>query len=258
MNFGNWNEEIHNDAEQIKRIKKAESADLTPAAIDYDKQSGTFKGSGKNPYEVTLDFCPCGDFRRRRLPCKHIYRLAMELKLFSGNFDVGISKYDLSTKIFSLDVEVQKALYDICYTAAYSPQRAFVFDKSEFPNYLDLITNGFCIEILSDYADAFSTVPVSIIKEIFKDFKAENKPKYNAITKTYLKWISENDDIISTELNEQYAVLQFNEQTLSKVHTIVSRYRKKFIKKEVPLDENNPSLDLYSVEYEEIFNNEII
>ena len=32
-------------------------------------------------YETTLRYCTCMDFRKRRLPCKHMYRLAVELKL---------------------------------------------------------------------------------------------------------------------------------------------------------------------------------
>ena len=101
------------------------------------------------------------------------------------------------------------------------------------------------------------TVPVSTIKEMFKDIVADDKPKYNAITKTYLNWISENDYIIANQLSKHYAVLQLNEQINSKVHAIVSRYRKKFIKKEVPYVDDFFG-DLYSVEYEEVFNNEII
>lgn len=257
MTFCNWDKEIHNDEEQLKRIKRAESADMTPTSIDYENQTGVFKGSGKKPYEVSLDFCTCSDFRRRKLPCKHIYRLAMELGLFDSDYDVGINKFDLSKAIFSLDVEVQKALYDICCDAAYHSQITFVFNKEEFPKYIELITNGFCIEILSNYHDAFLTVPVSTIKEMFKDIVADDKPKYNAITKTYLNWISENDYIIANQLSKHYAVLQLNEQINSKVHAIVSRYRKKFIKKEVPYVDDFFG-DLYSVEYEEVFNNEII
>ncbi len=82
-NFFNGNyEQLHQDDEQIKRIKSSTTAKLTPVTIDIENKSGIFKGSGKNPYNVTLDHCNCGDFRRRKLPCKHIYRLAAELDIF--------------------------------------------------------------------------------------------------------------------------------------------------------------------------------
>lgn len=42
-------------------------------------EKGEFKGSGKNPYIVTLDNCSCGDFIRYHKPCKHMFSLAINL-----------------------------------------------------------------------------------------------------------------------------------------------------------------------------------
>lgn len=81
MTFGNWPDEIHEDIEQKKRLTSAMSAKLTPLRIDADSQSGVFAGSAATPYTTTLDSCTCVDFIRRKLPCKHIYRLAIELGL---------------------------------------------------------------------------------------------------------------------------------------------------------------------------------
>lgn len=75
-----WKPEIHTTEYALKRIKSAQSAKLTPIKIDTTDFYGYFQGShGK--YETWLDYCPCGDFHRSKLPCKHIYRLAIELKL---------------------------------------------------------------------------------------------------------------------------------------------------------------------------------
>lgn len=75
-----WKPEIHTTDYAFKRIKSAQSAKLTPIKIDTTDFYGYFQGShGK--YETWLDYCPCGDFHRSKLPCKHIYRLAIELKL---------------------------------------------------------------------------------------------------------------------------------------------------------------------------------
>jgi len=77
-----WKQEIHTTDYALKRIKSATSAKLTPIKIDTSDNYGYFQGScGK--YETFLDFCPCGDFRRSGLPCKHIYRLAIELGLIN-------------------------------------------------------------------------------------------------------------------------------------------------------------------------------
>lgn len=73
-------EDIDSHPEQAKRIKKAKDTKMAPVSIDYVGQTAIFAGSGKNPYNTTVGSCTCRDFSIRRLPCKHIYRLRMELK----------------------------------------------------------------------------------------------------------------------------------------------------------------------------------
>ena len=75
-----WSEETHTTDYATKRIKSAKSAKLTPLKIDVTDCYGYFQGN-HGRYETFLDYCPCGDFHRSKLPCKHIYRLAIELGL---------------------------------------------------------------------------------------------------------------------------------------------------------------------------------
>lgn len=75
-----WTQETHETEYALKRIKSAQSAKLTPVEINSEDTYGYFQGS-HGRYETFLDYCPCGDFRRSKLPCKHIYRLAAELGL---------------------------------------------------------------------------------------------------------------------------------------------------------------------------------
>ena len=55
----------------------AESAEIIPPIF----VKARIKGKEPQPYEVTLDSCTCKDFERTRHPCKHMYRLALELGL---------------------------------------------------------------------------------------------------------------------------------------------------------------------------------
>lgn len=75
--------ETHEDQEQVKRQKSALDKKLTPISIDKENLSAVFRGSSED-YITTLSSCQCVDFRRRELPCKHMYRLAMELGYFPG------------------------------------------------------------------------------------------------------------------------------------------------------------------------------
>lgn len=67
--------------ERRKREIKAASAECVPISISAETQSGVFKGSSGN-YNTWIAECECNDFRRRLLPCKHMYRLAQELGLY--------------------------------------------------------------------------------------------------------------------------------------------------------------------------------
>lgn len=77
-----WNQwkSYHQEPEQIKRQKSACEAKMTPLSVDNVHGSGIFQGS-KYQYTATLQSCQCVDFCRRKLPCKHMYRLATELEL---------------------------------------------------------------------------------------------------------------------------------------------------------------------------------
>ena len=54
MKFGSWNEDIHSDYEQIKRI--AFSQRIKPENVDLDEESKTAVVTGRDGmYNVTLD-----------------------------------------------------------------------------------------------------------------------------------------------------------------------------------------------------------
>lgn len=72
--------DIDSQPEQIKRQQRAQEKKCTPLSVDYVARTAVFAGSGRQPYETAEDSCTCRDFFVRRLPCKHIYRLRMELE----------------------------------------------------------------------------------------------------------------------------------------------------------------------------------
>lgn len=72
--------DIDANPEQIKRIERAKENKCAPIKIDFESRTALFQGSGKSPYETTESSCTCRDFFIRRLPCKHIYRLRMEIE----------------------------------------------------------------------------------------------------------------------------------------------------------------------------------
>lgn len=70
-------EELHNDEEQL--LRQDNSFKVEMANVRKKAQTGRTK---YGDYEVSLESCTCMDFQMRQLPCKHMYKLANELKLF--------------------------------------------------------------------------------------------------------------------------------------------------------------------------------
>lgn len=96
---------LHEDPEQIRRrlnAKKIKADNITDYGDHYD-----IIGSSGDIYEVTLNECSCFDFLNRGLPCKHIYRFALEhniiedfpkirpknVKIFSDKIDQEIEHF---------------------------------------------------------------------------------------------------------------------------------------------------------------------
>ena len=88
--FGPWTEHAA-DADEEKRLASAQQSKTSPISIDKEHETGVFYGSGKDPYQTSLASCTCNDFVRRKKPCKHVFRLAMELGIIDAAYKTGRS-----------------------------------------------------------------------------------------------------------------------------------------------------------------------
>ena len=94
-------EELHNELEQQKRQERSSEVEINwmpvigkdgqPVLNEKSKKprrnymiNGRLKTCRIGDYLVTLESCTCKDYERRRLPCKHMYRLAQKLRLFTS------------------------------------------------------------------------------------------------------------------------------------------------------------------------------
>lgn len=106
--------------EQQQRLQRAKDPKYTPIFIDRNRCTAKIRGKSST-YDVSLESCSCPDFQRRNLPCKHMYRLAIEL----GVVDQPVSSYKngdgYSWKkaveiIEKYPEEVQRTFYEIFKT----------------------------------------------------------------------------------------------------------------------------------------------
>lgn len=130
--FSIWPQAIHETQDQEKRLKIAKSSKTTPASIDKENQTAIFPSSGKNAYKTTLESCSCGDFISRRRPCKHIYRLAIELGLLDEAAESGLNRNlqmpleEAVAELENLTDEAQISVKEFLYESLYG-------GKCEFP-----------------------------------------------------------------------------------------------------------------------------
>ena len=78
--WGSWFSYIHDDPAQVTRQKRAWGCYIE--SIDRYNGTARMTASGRI-YSTTLKDCTCPDFQKRGKPCKHMYRLAMELDLIN-------------------------------------------------------------------------------------------------------------------------------------------------------------------------------
>lgn len=78
MTFGKWNESLHNEVEQLKRINNSLDIKNEKVTLNPESETATIIGSD-GTYDVSLNGCTCTDFGFRNAPCKHMYKLASEL-----------------------------------------------------------------------------------------------------------------------------------------------------------------------------------
>lgn len=149
-----WTEEITNP----KAYEKALTEATTPLSIDRDKQEGEFNGASNTrpePYHTTLEKCPCGAHGKPEHPCKHMYRLAMELGLMPGSFktdkaQIRISAYqrksgftldEFVARIESVSEEAQLALRAYLRKSTCKPI-VYKSLKRDLPLFAELVKAG--------------------------------------------------------------------------------------------------------------------
>ena len=78
--WSRWNECRDSDA-QRKRMSRAIEGDTTMLKINKGARMAWFVGSNGVKYTTSLIGCTCPDFKERSVPCKHMYKLAIECEI---------------------------------------------------------------------------------------------------------------------------------------------------------------------------------
>lgn len=74
--FEDFPKDIHTEDEQISRMRRATDKWIYLFPSTFTGQSAKIMGTSCGIYETSFSACSCMDFYKRKLPCKHMYRLA--------------------------------------------------------------------------------------------------------------------------------------------------------------------------------------
>ena len=78
--FEDFPKDIHTEDEQISRMRRATDKWIYLFPSTFTGQSAKILGTSCEIYETSFSACSCMDFYKRKLPCKHMYRLAFFFK----------------------------------------------------------------------------------------------------------------------------------------------------------------------------------
>lgn len=109
-----WNNIILNTRiETVSKINRAKKVTL----IDINRNTCT-SGVAERDYTVSLKNCTCYDYEMHQKPCKHMYKLAIELGLMPEYIDLSSIRYkkDIPTLISNITDEEASKLLEVLIT----------------------------------------------------------------------------------------------------------------------------------------------
>lgn len=98
--FSYFPDSVQNEREQQSRMVKAHKDNLYIFPDTFDGSSAFILGSEGNVYKTSFISCACMDFQKRKLPCKHMYKLAFWSKK--------MNLYDWGIKLEGLKIQNRK------------------------------------------------------------------------------------------------------------------------------------------------------
>lgn len=208
--FGSWPEQNAGPDEE-KWLNSAQQSKTSPTSIDREHETEVFYGSGKLPYQTSLATCTCNDFVKRKKPCKHVYRLAMELGIIPLDYKTGrssgerneaqISFEDSIALVEQLSEAAQKHVENMLYYTSErvdDRQRAVIcydLDVSE-----ELRTSPLIHENPYPLAEVLSDLSKPNLLILLDAIRREDKPRRSAAKAKIVEWIAANVPMLANEL----------------------------------------------------------
>lgn len=210
--IGLWNNDIHRTTTQLRRFKEADTVDI----LKYysTTQTARVKGGWDDTIYTSLNSCSCADFHYRQRPCKHIYKLALEVGLIKEIKDLLCIPEDLKEKvndtqefIDSLPIYVKESMR----TFQDDSNAQKVFEKNKHQKKLlnfGLIQEVEDIKQVVNYANTKDQILIALEDSTCKI----KKPPKSTTKGKLIDWIAENDPETLRYLSRGHICLELTPQ----------------------------------------------
>lgn len=220
-------DDFHCSDRQYSRFKRACSSGGIGKVVSVNKKKMSCvicssKDSSKM-YHVTLNSCDCEDFKNSPLglPCKHIYKLALELGIIDHDWDISGIPADLRQRIEALPYDDLIKFIKLMKDHMYDDD--FEVKKSAVP--------ASCIEcgLVEETTDFYTVLNENYNKNDIIAALALAKNDYQPTSKStkrdMILWIIDNDNKLLRKLVNKHYYISFSLDVISCMNNIYREYR---------------------------------
>lgn len=231
---------LHDNDEQIKRLNSAKKAECTPLSINHSDFTGVFSGSSSK-YQTSLTSCTCKDFSIKRKPCKHMYRLAIELGLINTDVKSDLSKVQKSVAakswnlehaieiIETLEPDLQIKLKEIIMPALFKKQ--YIVPVRKFDG-LSVIFEHNLIKEVNQPKIAICVLKRNELIKILDDNNISGF-KRNSKKENLIQWIYDNVDILEDIISPYVTCAEISEEFKKSARKAYTHLHHKFDYEEI-------------------------
>lgn len=227
----NWFDNL-NSPDDLKRLASAQKPECTPVSLDKEKEIGFFTGK-YGSYTTSMSECTCVDFSRRKSPCKHMIRLAIELGYIKCSSDSnpekirkpssGLTTKELVQLVESTSDSAQEMYFSFLLEFVYRKRSNVLMDNDE--DLCSLVDVGL-VEFVRNDRDLLESLTGKAIMERLRiaGLAPSKRPRTNA---DLVNWCLANlSDIPS--LFPDFSLITATESTLKHIRKAYTYLRRKF------------------------------
>lgn len=205
-----YGKNFHCKNDQYYRFQRSMNPEKIGRIVSVDQSRMRMKITGsyhpKEIYNVSLSHCNCRDFRERHLPCKHIYRLALELGIVTPQWDLSGLTPEVNEKLSLLSEPQEKSLLRLIDKQG-AKETAFNTSKRTVPSIL--VKAGFIDEVPKEQIldKNFKKQDLLAMLSVSDSCPVSNSDKKDAI----INYIVQNEPKLAKTMSEKFYRVKYSE-----------------------------------------------